>query len=165
LNRVIERHPTTILMGLHVADRAENLDEVSAALRRYPNTHGEIAARISELSRPPRRSRGVFEEFQDRIMFGTDGGALFGPGIYSPYFRFLETMDEYFDYSPFAVPNQGRWRIYGIGLPDEILKKVYHNNAARMLEVSLARRIPPGRLAASQPGRPQETMLRSTRGV
>ena len=133
LNRVVERHPRTTFVGLHVANHAENLDDVSAWLRRYPNTHCEIAARISELGRQPRRSRRFFEEFQDRIMFGTDGGALLGPGIYSPYFRFLETMDEYFDYSPFPVPNQGRWRIYGIGLPDEILKKVYHDNAARLL--------------------------------
>ena len=55
-----------------------------------------------------------------------------GHPIYYPYFRFFETLDEYFDYAPSPTPPQGRWRIYGIGLPDPILKKVYHNNAARL---------------------------------
>jgi hypothetical protein len=136
-NRVIERHARTIFVGLHVANHAENLDEVGGWLNRYPNLHSEIAARISELGRQPRRARQFFEQFQDRIMFGTDGGALIGDGLYPPYFRFLETLDEYFEYTPFAFANQGRWKIYGIGLPDEILKKVYHNNAARLLRLPL----------------------------
>jgi predicted TIM-barrel fold metal-dependent hydrolase len=133
LNRVIARHPKTIFVGLHVANNSENLDEVSEWFRRYPNLHCEFAARISELGRQPRRSRKFFDEFQDRIMFGTDGGGLLGPALYSPYFRFLETLDEYFEYRMAPEFNQGRWRIYGIGLPDDILKKVYHNNAARLL--------------------------------
>ena len=73
-------------------------------------------------------------------MFGTDATPNAGieypqqdlkPGMYRSYFQFLETEDEYFDYAPSSVPPQGRWRIYGIALPDAILKKVYHNNAAR----------------------------------
>jgi hypothetical protein len=55
------------------------------------------------------------------------------PAMYQCYFRFLETLDEYFDYCPAEVPPQGRWRIYGIGLPDSMLRKVYHDNAARLL--------------------------------
>jgi len=140
-NRVIQRHPKTRFVGLHVANRPENLNEVSAWLKRYANLDVEIGARLGELGRQPRRSRRFFEEFQDRIMFGTDGTPSgkevpqqdMGPAMYQAYFRFLETLDEYFDYAPSATPPQGRWRIYGIGLPDAILKKVYHNNAARLL--------------------------------
>jgi predicted TIM-barrel fold metal-dependent hydrolase len=140
-NRVIERHPNTQFVGLHVANHAENLDEVSAWLDKYPNMHCELGARIGELGRQPRRSRKFFEEYQDRIMFGTDASPnspsvpqqILIPEMYHCYFRFLETLDEYFDYSPSPVGPQGRWKIYGVGLPEQILKKVYHNNAARIL--------------------------------
>ena len=60
---------------------------------------------------------------------------IFGDDLYRIYFRFLETEDEYFDYAPAPVPPQGRWRIYGLGLPDAILRKVYHSNADRLLRV------------------------------
>jgi hypothetical protein len=63
-------------------------------------------------------------------MFGTDGPE---DALYPHYFRFFETDDEYFEYSPGKVPGQGRWRISGIALPDPILKKVYSENAARLL--------------------------------
>jgi predicted TIM-barrel fold metal-dependent hydrolase len=140
-NRVIERHPNTHFVGLHVANRSENLDEVSGWLDKYQNFHCEIGARIGELGRQPRRSRRFFEEYQDRIMFGTDASPnspnvpqqILTPEMYHCYFRFLETLDEYFDYSPSPVGPQGRWKIYGVGLPDGILKKVYPNNAARLL--------------------------------
>ena len=132
-NRVVERHPKTTFVCLHVANHPENLDDVSEWLRRYPNMHCEIAARLGELGRQPRRAAKFFEDFQDRIMFGTDAQAGIGPGLYGPYFRFFETLDEYFDYSSAPIPTQGRWKIYGVGLPDATLRKVYHNNAARML--------------------------------
>src|SRR5581483_4224439 len=132
-NRVIERHPKTTFVCLHVANHPENLGEVTGWLRRYPNMQCEVAARISELGRQPRQSQKFFDEFQDRIMFGTDVSGGLGLGLYGPYFRFFETLDEYFDYASAPIPPQGRWKIYGIGLPDAILKKVYHNNAARLL--------------------------------
>jgi hypothetical protein len=76
-------------------------------------------------------------------MLGTDatphGDAfpqqLFGNKLYEIYWRFLETEDEYFEYAPAEVPPQGRWRIYGVGLPEPILRKVYYNNAARLLQL------------------------------
>lgn len=140
-NRVMERHPNTQFVCLHVANHSEDLDDVSSCLDRYPNMHCELGARIGELGRQPRRSRQFFEEYQDRILFGTDASPntpstpqqILIPEMYHCYFRFLETLDEYFDYSPSPVGPQGRWKIYGVGLPDEILKKVYHNNAARLL--------------------------------
>lgn len=140
-NRVIARHRKTKFVGLHVANHPENLDEVSEWLNRYPNLYVEFGARLGELGRQPRRARKFFDQFQDRIMFGTDGTPNgkevpqqdLVPAMYQAYFRFLETLDEYFDYAPSPTPPQGRWRIYGIGLPDAQLKKVYHNNAARLL--------------------------------
>jgi hypothetical protein len=104
----------------------------------------EIGARLGELGRQPHTSRKFFERYQDRIMFGTDATYDAGkefpqqdllPAMYRCYFRFLENEDEYFDYAPAAVPPQGRWKIYGIALPDGILKKVYHNNAAREFQL------------------------------
>jgi predicted TIM-barrel fold metal-dependent hydrolase len=142
-NRVIERHPGTTFVGLHVANHPEDLGEVSSWLDRYPNLHVEIGARLGELGRQPRRSRRFFEEYPDRILFGTDASPNgtsvpqqdLVPAMFQCYFRFLETLDEYFDYAPSPTPPQGRWRIYGIGLPDDILRKVYHDNAARILGV------------------------------
>ncbi len=144
-NRVIEKHPNTNFVCLHVANHPENLDEVSSWLDKYPNMHVEIGARLGALGRQPRRARKFFEDFPDRIMFGTDaspnGSSVpqqdLEPEMFRCYFRFLETLDEYFDYSPAPTPPQGRWKIYGIGLPDEILRNVYHDNAARILREAL----------------------------
>lgn len=132
--RVIARHPKTQFVCFHVAD-AENLDFVSECMDKYPNMHVDIAARIAELGRQPRRSRKFFDKYQDRILFGTDAMAIPGQHFYEPYFRFLETEDEYFPYSSDPHPLQGRWNISGIGLPDEILRKVYYDNAARLLRM------------------------------
>ena len=143
-NRVIARHPKTQFIVLHVGNFAENLANVSENLDRFPNMTVELGARIGELGRQPRTARKFFDKYQDRILFGTDatphGDAypqqLFGNKLYEIYWRFLETEDEYFDYAPAEVPPQGRWRIYGIGLPEPILRKVYYDNAARLLQLS-----------------------------
>ena len=129
-DRVLARHPKTTFIGLHVGHSSENLGAASAALDRFPNLHVEIAARIAELGRQPRAARRFFDKYQDRILFGTDGVR---EPLYPIYFRFLETDDEYFEYSPGPVPTQGRWRISGLGLPDPVLKKVYSENADRLL--------------------------------
>jgi predicted TIM-barrel fold metal-dependent hydrolase len=137
--RVMRRHPRTQFVCLHVAN-AENLKYVSECLDEHPNMHVDIAARIAELGRQPRAARKFFDSYQDRIVFGTDASSnantpqqLFGDKLYQIYFRFLETEDEYFDYTPAQKPAQGRWCIYGIGLPEPILRKVYWENAARLL--------------------------------
>jgi predicted TIM-barrel fold metal-dependent hydrolase len=142
-HRVVAHHPGTQFVGLHLGCDAENLASVAEAMDRLPNLHVELGARIAELGRQPRAARKFFDKYQDRILFGTDAvpppygnvtpQQIFGDELYEIYYRFLETEDEYFDYAPAPVPPQGRWRIYGLGLPDEILKKVYYENAARLL--------------------------------
>ena len=140
-NRVFARHPKTQFITLHMGNDAENLPYVAECLDKFPNMHVDIGARIGELGRQPRTARRFFEKYQDRILFGTDAvphgndtpQQIFVDLLYEIYYRFLETEDEYFDYAPAPVPPQGRWRIYGLGLPEQILKKVYHNNAARLL--------------------------------
>jgi len=142
-NRVLARHPKTQFIVLHVGNDAENLPYVGECLDRFPNMHVELGARIGELGRQPRMAKKLFEKYQDRILFGTDAvphgtdtpQQVFVDELYEIYYRFLETEDEYFDYAPAPVPPQGRWRIYGLGLPDGILKKVYFENAARLLRV------------------------------
>jgi predicted TIM-barrel fold metal-dependent hydrolase len=145
-NRVIARHPKTHFVALHAGNFAENLGNVSENLDRFPNMSVDIAARIGELGRQPRTAQAFFEKYQDRILFGTDATPhgqdlpqqFFTDQLYEIYFRFLETSDEYFDYAPAKVPPQGRWRIYGIDLSDQILRKVYLENAARALQLSIA---------------------------
>jgi predicted TIM-barrel fold metal-dependent hydrolase len=144
-NRVLARHPKTQFIALHVGNDAENLPYVGECMDRFPNMHVELGARIGELGRQPRMARKFFERYQDRILFGTDAvphgtdtpQQVFDDELYEIYYRFLETEDEYFDYAPAPVPPQGRWRIYGLGLPDGILKKVYYENAARLLRVKI----------------------------
>jgi predicted TIM-barrel fold metal-dependent hydrolase len=118
-------------IGAHVGNNAENLREVGEWLEKYPNFQVEIAARIAELGRQPYTARDFFLKYQDRIMFGTDGpreaNRLF------PHWRMLETRDEYFPYADDQYPPQGLWNIYGLGLPDEVLRKVYSENAARII--------------------------------
>jgi predicted TIM-barrel fold metal-dependent hydrolase len=101
-------------------------------LDRCPNLHLDISARISELGRQPYTARRFFERYADRILFGIDCGPELD--VYRIYYRFLESSDEYFSYGAGAVPSQGRWQIYGLGLPTEILEKVYFANAARLLK-------------------------------
>lgn len=143
--RVMARHPHTQFVCAHVAE-AEDLAYVSECLDSHPNMHVDISARIGELGRQPRTARRFFEKYQDRILFGTDAipkgfdypQQIFGEELYELYYRFLETEDEYFDYAPTRIPPQGRWRIYGIGLPEDILRKVYWENAARLLGLGVS---------------------------
>jgi hypothetical protein len=144
-DRLIGRHPNTTFALMHVGNWAENLEAVADCLDRFPNTLVDISARIGELGRQPRTAQRFFDRYQDRILFGTDAvpspygddvpQQLFGDELYEIYYRFLETEDEYFDYAPAEMPPQGRWSIYGLGLTDSILRKIYHDNAARLLSI------------------------------
>jgi predicted TIM-barrel fold metal-dependent hydrolase len=126
-NRVFARHPHTTFVSLHMG-WPENLDWVQAMLDQYPNVMVEFGAREAELGRQPRRTRELFLKYQNRVMFGTDNEVT--EDLYRNYFRWLETNDEYFDY--WDAPGQGRFTISGLGLPDEVLEKIYHKNAERL---------------------------------
>ena len=98
-------------------------------------------ARLAELGRQPYTARAFFVRHADRILFGTDEPA--DPAVYRLHYRFLETWDESFDYSTDAVPGQGRWQIHGLGLPDDVLRAVYRDNAVRVLRLDRATRADP----------------------
>ncbi len=124
-DRMFTKHPGTTFISLHCGNWPENLDYVSGLLDRLPNVVVEFGAREAELGRQPRRAGEFFLKYQDRILFGTDAAPA--EEMYRNYFRWLETADEYFDY--WGSPGQGRWKIYGMDLPDHVLEKVYHLNA------------------------------------
>jgi len=126
-NRVFARHPRTTFVSLHMG-WPENLGFVSQMLDKYPNVMVEFGAREAELGRQPHQAREFFLKYQDRIMFGTDNGME--EEMYRNHFRWLETSDDYFE--PWGYPDQGRWKIYGLELPDGVLEKIYHLNAERM---------------------------------
>jgi predicted TIM-barrel fold metal-dependent hydrolase len=130
-DRVIARHPKTKFVAAHVAECGENLARVTQLLETLPNVSIDISARASELGRQPYSSRTLFLKFPDRILFGSD--LVPEESMYRLYFRFLETADEYFDY-PSHASRQGRWQIYRLSLPAEVLRKVYRDNALRLLE-------------------------------
>lgn len=128
-DQVIARHPKTTFVCAHVAESGENLARVTKLLQTYPNVHIDISARASELGRQPYSARKLFLQFPDRILFGSD--LLPEEKMYRLYFRFLETADEYFEY-PSHASRQGRWNICGLNLPDDVLRKVYRENALRL---------------------------------
>lgn len=128
---VIRRHPQVTFVGAHAGCYAENLAWVGSVMDECPNFYIDISARIAELGRQPYTCRRFFLQHADRILFGTDTGGVV-PAQNRIYYRFLETADEYFPYGEGPVPGQGRWNIYGLFLPDEVLEQVYHRNADKV---------------------------------
>jgi predicted TIM-barrel fold metal-dependent hydrolase len=133
-DRVFARHPKTTFVAAHVAERPENLGYVGRLLETYPNVLVDIGARCAELGRQPYTARNFFLQHSDRILFGTD--LVPESEMYRLHFRFLETDDQYFEY-PSHASRQGRWSIYGLFLPDEVLRRVYRDNACRILKRQL----------------------------
>jgi predicted TIM-barrel fold metal-dependent hydrolase len=131
LEALVAAHPRTAFVGAHVGCYAEDLGWVGRMLSTYDNFHVDIAARLAELGRQPRRARRLLLDHPDRVLFGLD--LLPDPGEYAIHFRFLETDDEHFTYSTDDVPPQGRWAISGLGLPDEALSRIYADNARRLI--------------------------------
>jgi len=138
------KHPKTHFVNAHVAMLYYDMDRVTAFLDKYANADVEISAAVQDLGRAPILSRKFFLKYQDRILFGSDGNP--GRGVeefWVPHFRFLETYDEHFDHpaqlrSSTGAPLHGRWRIYGIGLPDDVLHKIYYVNALRHVPAARA---------------------------
>ena len=133
-DRVFERHPKTTFVAAHVAERPENLEYVGHLLDICPNVSVDIGARCAELGRQPYTARNFFLRYSKRILFGTD--LVPETEMYRLHFRFLETDDQYFEY-PSHASRQGRWNIYGLFLPDEVLRSVYRDNANRLLRRSI----------------------------
>jgi predicted TIM-barrel fold metal-dependent hydrolase len=133
------RHPKTRFVNAHMAMLYYDMDKVAALLDKYPNADVELSATVQDLGRAPLMIRKFFLKYQDRILFGSDGNPSRGiEEFWVPHWRFLETYDEHFDHpaqlrSPTGAPLHGRWRISGIGLPDDVLRKVYYANALRYL--------------------------------
>ncbi|WP_047815054.1 amidohydrolase family protein [Rhodopirellula islandica] len=130
-NRMIGKHPKTQFIGAHIANSPEDLALVSEWMERYPNLWLEPASRINELGRQPRAAREFLIRYQDRILFGTDGP--WPKKRLKYYWRFFETNDEAFPYSEKEPPPQGLWQIDGVDLPPQVLRKLYYENATKLI--------------------------------
>lgn len=131
LMRVVERNPRTTFIAAHMANCAEDLPALDKWMEQYPNLYLDFASRINELGRQPFTARKFLLKHQDRILFGTDGP--WPETRIRLYWRFLETQDENFPYSEKEFPPQGLWNIYGVDLPEDVLKKIYFANALNLL--------------------------------
>jgi predicted TIM-barrel fold metal-dependent hydrolase len=133
---LVRQHPDTTFILPHFGNYAENIQYISDLLTENSNVYIDFSARIDELGRQPYSSREFFIKHQDRIIFGTDMPANIESSVemYRTYFRFLETYDESF-YSPDydGTFDRARWPICGIGLPEEVLKKIYYENILRLI--------------------------------
>ena len=125
-HRLFERHPRTNFIAAHMGWMANNLGALGELLDRLPNVYVEIGAISSELGRQPRAAHDFFVKYQDRVLFGKDAYSV---PEYWTYFRLLETADEYFEPTR---KYHGLWKLYGLDLPDEALKKLYYKNALRL---------------------------------
>ncbi len=126
-HNVFKKHTNTTFIAAHMGWYANDLNHLGGLLDSMPNMVVEIGAVIAELGRQPRFAKAFFEKYQDRILFGKDA---YNPGEYPTYFRVLESKDEYF---PYYKRYHAFWRMYGLDLSDEVLKKVYYKNALRIV--------------------------------
>ncbi len=124
---VIRRHPRTTFISAHLSWLGHDLGRLGALLDSLPNMYVEIGAVLAELGRQPRFAREFLIRYQDRVLFGKDA---WEPTEYHVYFRMLETADEYFDY---YRRRHAFWQLYGLNLPDEVLRKLYYGNAVRLI--------------------------------
>lgn len=125
-HRMFAKHPRTSFIAAHFGWYANDLDHLDGLMTKMPNIMIEFGAVIAELGREPRAAAAFFQKYQDRILFGKDSWV---PSEYATYFRVLETNDEYF---PYHKKYHAFWRMYGMGLPDSILKKIYFQNALKL---------------------------------
>jgi predicted TIM-barrel fold metal-dependent hydrolase len=123
---MFKNNPNTTFINAHLGWYGNDLDKMSAQLDDLTNVYTEIGAVIAELGRQPIRARRFFIEHQDRVLFGKD---TYKKSEFDVYFRILETSDEYFDY---YRKRHAHWKMYGLNLPDSILKKLYYKNARKL---------------------------------
>jgi uncharacterized protein len=133
--RAVGKHPGTTFIGAHMLFMSDDLAALGALLDQHPNLYLDMSADVPELGRRPYSARAFFIKYQDRILFATDAHHKYiGTRNYRAYFRFLETWDEYFDYPFRELRDGGRWKIYGLGLPDSVLKKIYTTNPPKVID-------------------------------
>jgi predicted TIM-barrel fold metal-dependent hydrolase len=126
-DRLFARHPNTIWVIAHLGWHANDLARLGRMFDRFPNLHSEVGAILYDLGRQPRTAKAFFEKYQDRLLFGKDS---FQPDEYPYYWRVFETEDEYFDY---YRDYHAFWKMYGMGLSDATLRKVYAENALKLI--------------------------------
>ena len=126
-DRLLARHPRTIWVLAHLGWHANDLTRLGRMFDRHPNLYSEVGAILYDLGRQPRTAHDFFVKYQERLLFGKDS---FQPDEYPYYWRVFETSDEYFDY---YRDYHAFWKLYGMGLPDSVLKKVYYENALRIV--------------------------------
>jgi predicted TIM-barrel fold metal-dependent hydrolase len=124
---VFRKHAGTNFIAAHLAWLGGDLGRLGRLFDEMPNMHVGIGAVLAELGRQPRFAQEWFIKYQDRVLFGKDSWV---PEEYHVYFRTLETTDEYFDY---YRKRHAFWKMYGIGLPDDVLRKLYSENAVRLI--------------------------------
>lgn len=127
-HNVFRKHPGTKFINAHMGWFANNLGRLAELMEEFPNMYVGIGAVIAELGRQPRAARSFFIKYQDRILFGKDA---WNPSEFPTYFRVLETADDYF---PYYKKYHAFWSMYGLDLPDEVLRKVYYKNALSLLK-------------------------------
>jgi predicted TIM-barrel fold metal-dependent hydrolase len=120
------KHPKTRFISAHFGWHGNDLARAAKLLDAYPNVVLELAAILYDLGRQPRAAHDFFVKYQDRILFGKD---TYAPAEFPYYWRVLETRDEYFDY---YRDYHAFWKMYGMELPDAVLRKVYYQNARRV---------------------------------
>lgn len=126
-HHVFEKHPNTKFINAHLGWYANDLATLGKLMDKYPNMYSEIGAVIAELGRQPRAAKAFLTKYQDRVMFGKDA---YDKEQYYTYFRVLETADEYF---PYYKKYHAFWKMYGLDLSDEVLKKLYFKNALQVI--------------------------------
>jgi uncharacterized protein len=124
---VFRKHPNTKFINAHLGWYGNDLTKLGQLMDQFPNMYTEIGAVLAELGRQPKAARDFFIQYQDRILFGKD---TYKMEEYYTYFRVLETEDEYFDY---YRKRHANWKMYGLGLPDSVLRKVYYKNALNVI--------------------------------
>ena len=125
-DNLFRKHPRTTFVAAHMGWHASDLGRLGKMLDEMPNLYTEVGAVLYDIGRQPRLAHDFFIKYQDRILFGKDS---FQPEEYPYYWRVFETRDDYFDY---YRPYHAFWKLYGIDLPDDVLKKVYFGNALRI---------------------------------
>ena len=126
-NRMFKKHPRTTFIAAHFAYHANDLARMATLFDENPNVYTEVGAILAELGRQPRAAHDFFVKYQDRIIFGKDS---FQPDEFPYYWRVFETTDEYFDY---YRDYHAFWKLYGMGLPDDVLKKLYYKNTLKLV--------------------------------